>query len=103
MGRLYSEHKLEKDRIYQKNYMKTERGIESRKKYLSRPDVKARINKGQLIRRKEMREIAIEMGTCTICFKRPATMGKKTCSECRERAKSYSKKHYAQLNKREVK
>lgn len=43
--------------------------------------------------RKKRKECA-EKGICTICFKRPATQGYKTCNECRTRTNRQRKELY---------
>lgn len=44
--------------------------------------------------RKKKHAECIEKSICTICFKRPATKGYKTCSECRTRTSRQRKERY---------
>lgn len=89
MARLKSEEYLkrkhEKNKI--EHFKNKDKIREYAREYRSRLEVKERINQYQ----KELRQIAIEMGLCTVCRKREARLGKKSCSFCAERMKKYIK------------
>jgi len=43
---------------------------------------------------KEMKEIAIEIGNCSVCFKEKDNPKFKTCSKCRAYYRAYSRAYF---------
>lgn len=52
-----------------------------------------KINKRTKERWREMKELAIELGSCSICFKEKENPKYKTCLNCRKYHREYFRKH----------